>query len=204
MSTPRSLEWLLALAWVVSAQSAGAAPDAVAEQRERNAQARQLVDRDAQAALLACTQRFAVTDCVDRVKADKRERLLQLDRERAVLDDELRRRRAAERLAAVAQRQATRVVETPEPTLRAHKPAVSEAAASANAAARSPDTGSKARQDAVAQTEAAAAQRAAAAARRAEQAQAHRSAVEARNVERARQREPAKPLPLPPASAASQ
>jgi colicin import membrane protein len=204
MSTPRSRELLLALAWAVSAQSAGAAPDAAAEQRERNAQARQVVEHDAQVAQAACAQRFAVTDCVNRVKAEKRERLLQLDRERAVLDDELRKRRAAERLAAVAQRQAARVVETPEATLRARKPAVSEAAASANAATRSPDAAIEVRQAVVVQTEAAAAQRAAAAARRAEQAQAHRSAVEARNVERAKQREPAKPLPLPPGSAASQ
>jgi len=204
MSIPRSPDWLLALLLAILVQPAGAAPDPAAAQRERIAQARLAVERDARAAQAACTQRFAVTDCINQVKAERRARLQPLDRERAMLDDDLRKRRAAERLAEIQRRQAARIDARPEVSVRSRKPAASEPAASAAEPRHSPEQVVAAHRAAASQAGSAAAQRAAAAARRNEQAQAHRLAVEKRNQVRAQQREPAKPLPLPAAPAASQ
>ena len=86
MSTRHLREWLLVLAWVCQAQPVAAAPDAEAQERERIVQERLVVERDAEAAQAACAKKFAVTDCINRVKAQRRERLQPLDRELAALD----------------------------------------------------------------------------------------------------------------------
>lgn len=203
MSTRHLREWLLVLAWVVQGQPVAAAPDATAQERERISRERLVVERDAKAAQAACAKKFAVTDCVNRVKAERRERLQPLDRELAALDDALRERRAAERLAEVLRRQAAQVEGRPEASVRASAPAASAAAPSAKAPRRSAEAAIAEHQAAASQAEITAAQRAAATVLRTEQAEAHRRAVEARNQQRAAQRAPAKPLPPPPASAAS-
>lgn len=203
MWTPRSPDCLLALVLATWLASAAAAPDPAAAQRERITRERQAVEREARAAQQACATQFAVTDCVNRAKAERRERLRPLDRELALLDDELRKRRAAERLAKLQQRQASRPETPPEVSVRTRQAAAPDAASAASAASappRPPQRSPAAQQAAASQADAAAAQRAAAAARRVEQAQAHRAVVEQKNVERARQREPAKPLPQPAAA----
>ncbi len=177
-----------------------AADDNAAAQRERIARERAAVERQAQAAQAACAQQFAVTACVDRVMADRRERLRQLDRERALLDDELRKRRAAERTARIEQRQVELAQEPPSAPVRTRSPAAASAprGATSSAAARA-----SANEAAASQSEADAAERAAASARRAAQAEAHRNAVEKRNRERAAQHAPSPPLPQPPQAPAS-
>jgi len=200
MWTPRSPDRLLALVLAAWLAPAAAAPDPAAAQRERITRERQAVEREARAAQQACATQFAITDCVNRAKAERRERLRPLDRELALLDDELRKRRAAERLAQLQQRQASRPETPPEVSVRTRKASAPDAASAASAPPRPPQRSPAALQAAASQADAAAAQRAAAAARRVEQAQAHRAVVEQKNVERARQREPAKPLPQPAAA----
>ena len=204
MSTPRSLDGLFALALAACMASALAAPEPSAAQRERIAKDRLAVERDAQRAQQVCAGQFAVTDCVNRAKAERRERLRPLEQEQALLDEALRKQRATERLAQIQQRQAAQRDAPPQVNLRARRPAA-EPGASASASAPAPtrlarpdvSRPSGAAADADAQL------RAAAAAQRAEQARAHRAAVQEKNRRRAAQREPAKPLPLPPALAAS-
>lgn len=203
MSTRHLLKSLLVLAWAVQGQPIAAEPDAATQVRERISRERLVVEQDAKAAQAACAKKFAVTDCVNRVKAERRERLQPLDRELAALDDALRERRAAERLSEVLQRQAVQSEVRPEASMRASAPAASAAAASAKAPRRSAEAAIATNQAAASQAEIAAAQRAAATALRIEQAEAHRRAVEIRNKNRAAQRAPAEPLPLPPAPAAS-
>ncbi len=198
MSTPRSPDWLLALGLVICLAPALAAPDPSLAQRERIGRERQAIEREAQQAQTACALQFAVTDCVNGAKARRRERLRPLDLELARLDEASRRQRAADRIAQIQQRQSAQREAPPEVAVRARRSAAELPASSpARIAAevlRSPDR-------AAADSEAA--QRAAAAASRAEQARAHRAAVEEKNRQRAARREPAKPLPLPPALGAS-
>lgn len=175
--------------------SALAAPEPSAAQRERIAKDRRAVERDAQQAQQACTQQFAVTDCVNRAKAERRERLRPLEQEQALLDETVRKRRAAERLAQIQLRQAAQSTAPPEVAVRARRPAASAPLAAELARPEAPRHAAAA---GAAETDAA--RRADATARRAEQAQAHRVAVEEKNRRRAAQRVPAKPLPLPPAA----
>ena len=201
MSIPRSLDrrplCCLALAVALLAPAAASvAPDEAAAHLERIARERALVEREAQAAQAACAPQFAVTACVDRVKAERRQRLLQLDRERAVLDEAQRKRRAADRLAQMERREAARAQQQPKVTVRTR-----EAAAPASAPLNpQPATAEPPRRVATEPADAQATTRAAAAARRASEAAAHRSAIEKRNLERAKQRPPAKPLPPPSAA----
>jgi len=197
MSIPLSRDLWLALALVGGMAPLWAGDDQTA-QRERIVRERAAVMREAEAAQAACARQFAVTACVDRVKAERRERLQSLSRERALLDEELRKRRAAQRLAQIEQRQAERAGQPPEVAVRTR---AAPASAPAQRAAQSPDATLAAREAAQAQADVQAAQRATAAARRASEAQAHRAEVEQRNRDRARQRKPAAPLPTPPASA---
>jgi colicin import membrane protein len=202
MSIPRLLECSVALLMLLQVGAVTAADDNTA-QRERIARERSVVERESQAAQAACAAQFAVTACVDRAKTERSRRLLVLDRERAVLDDELRKRRAAERLERVRQRRAEAAVAPPEVTVRSRTRVASEPTALEPPNAERAPRVQKAPLDAsVAET--AAAVRAASAARRASEADAHRIAVEKRNHARAKQRTPVAPLPaLPPASQAS-
>ena len=197
MSIPRSRELWLVLALVGAVAPLWAGDDQAA-QRERIARERAAVMSEAEAAQAACARQFAVTACVDRVKAERRERLQSLNRERALLDEELRKRRAAQRLAQIEQRQAERAGQAPEAAVRTR---AAPASAPPLRAARSPDATLAAREAARAQGDVQAAQRAAAAARRASEAQSHSAEVEQRNRDRVKQRKPAAPLPTPQASA---
>ena len=81
------MRWLgLALMLLAVPVVASSAADAAA-QRERIAREQAAVERDARAAQAACASQFAVTACVDGVRAERRRRLQALDRERAVLDE---------------------------------------------------------------------------------------------------------------------
>jgi len=199
VSGVRALLLLLALAAACVPVLADA--NNAAAQQERIARERATVEHEAQAAQAACAQQFAVTACVDRVKADRRERLRQLDRERALLDDELRKRRAAERVGQIEQRKAEQGQEQPAVSVRTRSPT---AGVAPKAPARTAEAGAAAHEAAASQSEADASERAAASAQRAAQAQEHRIAVERRNRDRAALHAPAASLPQPPQAPASQ
>ena len=157
-----------------------------------------------------CERAFAVTDCVNQAKAERRTALDRMSREQAALDDAERKRRAEERRQRIAKKQAQQAQQSPRPVdtrgaasaplqVRAPRQASSAASAVAKPARRAePRT-----PGAAAAAEAEAAERAALSQQRRERAQAHEEAVRKRNAERAAQRAPAAPLPVPQASGAA-
>jgi colicin import membrane protein len=181
--------------------SAHAADDAAA-QRLRIERERSEVVARARAGEAACASRFAVSACVAQVRDERRAALFQLDRQRALLDDAQRKRRAAERQERIQQRQdaLAREDESRQPPSGA-APARADSAAGPEAAGRPAARGRNAA--AAAEEQAAATRRAAASKRRAEEAEKHRKAVEQRNLERNSKKPPAAPLPVPAAGAAS-
>ena len=175
-----------------------------AEQRARIARERAVVEREAQAGEAACARQFALTACVERVHGERRVALDRLARQQALLDDEQRKRRAAERLERLqlkreqaATESATTAASAGPPTrvkpaqLAPATPARDTAAADARANARL--EGSR-------RNESDAAARAAAAASRASEAQAHRDAVERRNALWRKTHKASQPLPTPKAA----
>jgi colicin import membrane protein len=196
MSIRRSLDLLLVtLLASTAAVPAWSADEATAAQRRRIAEERAAVEARAKAGQAACAEQFAVTACVDRVKAERRENLLRLDGEVAMLDAEDRRRRAAQRLLQIEQRQAASAQTLPTDGVRPHSAEAVETPARDARSPSRPRATEADRQAAASAADARAAQRAAASARRASEAEAHRAAVEARNRERENKRPPAKPLP---------
>ena len=195
--------WRRLAALIVAAHCglAGAAEAAAAETAElaRIAGARAAVERDARVAQAACAERFAATSCIERVKAERRERLQQLSRERAAIDDARRKQRAAERAVGQGQREADRSEPAPGKAARLAKP---PASASTPTPTRPHRVDTAQREAAAVQAEAAAARRAEESSRRAAQARAHREAVAQRNQLNAAAKATGKPLPVPPAASA--
>ena len=202
MSIPRLLECSIALLLLLHGAASATADDDAA-QRERIARERSVVERESKAAQAACAAQFEVTACVDRAKAARSQRLLVLDRERAVLDDELHKHRAAQRIERLRQRQAQASQGPPDVAVRTRAPAVSEAAARQTPKTENPLKAPRAPHDAASAVDSGAALRAAHAARRASEAAAHRVIVEKRNEARAKQRKPAAPLQATPAMPAA-
>ena len=195
------VDWRLLVGLILAAHCglAGAAEAAAAETAElaRIAGARAAVERDARVAQAACAERFAATSCVERVKAERRERLQQLSRERAAIDDARRKQRAVERAVGQRQREADRNDAAPDKAARLAKPP-----ASAPAPTRPHRTDTGQREAAAVKAEAAAARRVEESSLRAAQAHAHREAVAQRNQLSATAKAPGKPLPVPPAASA--
>jgi hypothetical protein len=191
----------------VWAQPQGPTIEAARVARERE---RIQAERDRLEALFAaeqarCSERFAVTACVDDVRQRRRAALAAPTAQALALDDAERRERAAARRQAVQDKQ-RRAAETPAPTLplaatgvSAAAPAVppvtaSSAAAQAVAAPRAPDAAASA----------AARQRAAASRQRQQDIKAGQARIEAREAARKQGGKAAAPLSVPaPARAAS-
>jgi hypothetical protein len=188
----------VALSW---AGAAAVATDDAAE-RARIERDRADVQQRASTAERACADRFLVASCLKQARTERRAALQQLDHQRALLDDAQRKERAAQRQARIQQRQEAQAREDeqrPVPVLAAQPPqAQRDTAAVQSPVARSaPATPRRQRTDGAPE----AARRAEASKRRAEEAAAHRMAVEQRNREQAARRSPQPSLPLPGASA---
>lgn len=188
-------------AWVFAA-------DDHAAERARIERERIDVEARARVAERNCAERFVVAPCLKQVRGERRSALRQLKHQGAVLDDALRKRRAAERQARIEQRHEAQAREDEQRVAPAA--AASKRAPRAANAAPADDASSSAaaprRALGTATSAAEAARRAHAAKQRAHDAAAHRAAVEQRNRERAAQRPPQPSLPvpdLPPAPAAS-
>lgn len=182
--------------------AAVAAADDATTQRARIERERSAVEARTRAGERECAQRFAVSSCLARVRAERRAGLQQLDHQRAVLDDAQRKRRAAERQARIAQRQQAQAradeQRVPPPSSRPARAARTPAPVGTQADAV-PATRSRA-STATTREATDAARRAEASQRRAKEVQAHRDAVERSNRERAAQRPRAASLPVPAAS----
>jgi hypothetical protein len=148
-----------------------------------------------------CHEQFVVTACVENARAERRRELDRLSREQSVVDEALRKQRAAERLQTLAdkQRAARQRASEPLPRVLLKAPRAAQGAASAASGAargerlgvlpedRSTPAERRDNKDAFQ--------------RRQQQAEEHRRQVEQRNAERAvRASKPASGLPTPAAS----
>lgn len=144
-----------------------------------------------------CEQRFAVTACVDEARAEHRQALLRLRGQESVLDEAERKRRAAQRMAAIrekvsaeAARDASPRPARPAPAMNVvtprQKPAAPSAASRPAAAASAPERSAQ---------EARSRERFE---RRQREAKAQRDEAAKRQAERAKPgKTPAAPLPDP-------
>lgn len=147
----------------------------------------------------ACVSRFAVTACVDEVRARRRDALAPLRDRELRLDEAERQRRADERRQGIAQRQAQqadalqRAPAPPEPETHV-RPPLRGASAPVRAAKPMDDGAARA---------AAALRRTQDARLRQEEAKNTQERIERRQAEREAQGKKAQPLPVPNPGAAS-
>ena len=169
------------------------AADAQAERERIRTERAQAEQRFAEAER-DCNTRFVVTSCVEAARAQRRDALSRLRNEELVLDQAERRQRAAERAAAIHDKQAHD--EAPRAVPRAAPPPAS----ASQLHLRSP--GAKAARTEPRLSPEAEARNRAAYESRLRNAQEHREAIERRNAERqAKAKKPALALPLPPTAA---
>lgn len=191
----------LPLAVLALSAVCGAAPaaDAQAERERIRVERAQAEQRYAEAER-DCNTRFVVTSCVEAARAQRRDALGRLRNEELVLDRAERRQRAAERAAAIRDKQAHD--DAPRAAPRAPLPPPAASAPPSRLHLR-PHGAKASRTEQRLSPEAEARNRAAYEARLRE-AQEHREAVERRNAERqAKGKAPSLPLPLPPTAAGS-
>jgi len=153
-------------------------------QRERDA-----IDARYRQQQAECAGRFTVTACIDDAKAKRRQALEPLDRERAALEEQTRRRRAAERLQRIEDKRREAAQRQPPP-LETRKSSVIGALPDAPPRAGRPTPARPPAQPRLPRAGASQAYE-----KRQQEAEEHRAAVNKRNE--ARQRPPAAPLPAP-------
>lgn len=153
-----------------------------------------------------CQEQFVVTACVENARAERRRELDRLSREQAVVDEALRKQRAAERLQTLAdkQRAARQRASEPVPPPRVLLQKPPRAAQGAASGASGPGAARGERLGVLPADRSTPAERRDnkdAFQRRQQQAEEHRRQVEQRNAERAvRASKPASGLPTPAAS----
>ncbi len=175
----------------VAAQGAGAERGHIALERQR-------IEREHAALEQACLERFAVTACIDGVRAQRRAALAPLRERELSLDEADRQQRAGQRRAAIASKQAAAAAAVTKPAGQATR--VGVPAPVAPMVTPGPST-RRAKASGAAAT---AAERVRASQRRQQSAQASQERVANRLVLRDGQGKAAQPLPLPaslPASA---
>jgi colicin import membrane protein len=186
---------VLAALGLVLASCAGLAADP-AQERRRIAAEKVAAEERFQAARRDCETRFAVSSCLEQARSERRRALEHLAGQQAVLDDAQRRRRAADRMAAIREKARQADERAAAPAASAVVRAPRQAPAPRPAASAAPAAGD----DRAAVTPQQAAQRRSQRALREQQAQAHRETVQRRNAERAARKPPSAPLPVPAAS----
>ncbi|KNZ32099.1 MAG: hypothetical protein AD742_13325 [Methylibium sp. NZG] len=211
---------MLASLWCVSV--AVPAQGGPAAERQRLANESAAVEARFKAQEVACQQRFAVTDCVNLAKQERRDALAPLRRQSAALDDAQRKQRAAERREAIGQKLEGAQTREREIVLRGAPAAASAPAAPLSGEAtevpaesaatparpireaKPPKPPPSPRATRTAATPASAADRRARgaeaqarAAARVQAAQERREAVEKRNAERELRGKRVSPLPVP-------
>jgi hypothetical protein len=168
-------------------------------ERQRIERERAHVESAAREAEAACALQFVVTACVERARAERRDRMRQLDRQRAILDEAQRKQRAADRRAAIRARQDAAANAPPAVETRAREARVPQASVPDTAAPWPPDR-AQARAKAASDAEQTARRRAYGSAQRAEEAKAHRVQAERRRAENAARHKPAQALTIPAAA----
>ena len=90
---------LLAVAWLVGSGAGAWTADEAAQERQAIDLERQAVAARFGSAQAACTDQFLLTRCLDRPRAERQQALATLQARQLVLDESLRRERAAQRLS---------------------------------------------------------------------------------------------------------
>jgi len=194
----RRYAWVLA---VLAAAAATAADDSERIERERIDRERAAANARFEVQQAECQSRFAVTACIDRARAERRDTLDRLTEQQHTLDEARRKRRAAQRTANI-QAQIERAESDRAPpvprAVESRAPRRDDAAVNPVPRAEPPHDAS-----AAAARERDAAERASreryAARQRAAQQDREKNAE--RVAERAKKKPRAAPLPEPPASA---
>lgn len=208
----RSLLCCLSVGSVIAhSQAQAQAPANPGGERDRMARERAAAEARFAQQRNECQNRFAVTDCVDHARRERREALEPLRRQANALDDAQRKQRAALRLegarnregAAQAREREVVVREAPAVPRRVAPASVDESASaplretkqqpapkrvSAHAPRVPPTSAERGAREADAQARAE---------ERKQSAQAHRDLVQQRNAQRALSGKQADPLPLP-------
>lgn len=199
MSLRRRLIVLLCAAVAVTGLAGQELDESV--ERERIANERAAAETRFAEERLACQKNFVVTSCIDEARRRERATLDHLRRQEAVLDDAQRKRRAADRMAAIRAKVGAEQARRPAPA-RAPKPEVllrrepPRAGRPAEAVPAVP----------AASTAEGAAREARARARfegRQREARAQREAAQQRAAQRAKEGRQVAPLPVPPAASAA-
>ena len=184
----------ICLAGVVGAAAAEEAPSSQAE-RQRIAEQRRVAESQYTAREAECRQRFVVTSCIDKARADRRQSLDNLHQQEIALDEVERQQRTAEhrrRQDAKIREELARPV--PEPSApRQPKPVLPRPAHAPQAAASKPSAAERSADEQRSREQFEARKR---------EAEAHRVEIEKRNKERVAKRGAARPLPLPGAASA--
>ncbi len=193
----RMLAALALAAWLPLHAAEPAGSDA--QERARIAAERQAAESAYAERVRECQGRFAVTPCIEEARAARREKLIALRRQQALLDEAQRKQRAAERMAAIRDKVSAEETRKSQPAAepRAREAPMRIVAPRAGRVASAP----------VPPASAASAARSAAEERkraryeaRQREAQAHREDAQRRAAERAASgKKPS--APLPPASA---
>lgn len=200
------------LAMALSALSSAHAFDAASERAERD---RIKAEREqAEAAYVTrereCRQKFVVTPCLDQARRDRRQTMDRLRQQQEVLDEALRKQRAAQRVDEIRSKVSQEDAKQREATAKVRRQRAEAAASSASAASapgaivdqHPPSAASKPASTGASTVEAQAKKKAAAYDKRQQDAQEHRAAVERRNAEKAAGgKVPAKSLPTPASAA---
>ena len=196
---------LTVLALLLGAVARAQAPAGDAMERDRIRAERAAAEALYAQQVQLCSQKFVVTSCVDAARAQRHAELTRLDREQQLLDEAQRAQRAGERLQAIESKRSGEEARLREEAARERSAKRRDTRDPKPAAAPSSVAPPHAGRAASSAAERAEAQ---ARARRAYelkqlQAEAHRQEVARRNEERARNANPAAPLPTPTASPAS-
>lgn len=117
--------WLLLACGLVACASVHADDR---EERARIARERSEATGHFQQRQRECEQRFAVTSCVDEARAEHRQALLRLRGQESVLDEAERKRRAAQRVAAIREKVSAEAARDAEPRPARPAPAMNVSA----------------------------------------------------------------------------
>jgi colicin import membrane protein len=153
-----------------------------------------------------CRERFVVTSCLEDAQRDRRLALERLRQQQAILDEAQRKQRAAQRMDDIRNKVSGQDASHREAVVRDRRQQKqrSEVLARTSPAGAVPGASAAPAAPAASAPRDDSAQRIAGYEKRQAQAREHREVVERRQAERATQgKRPAKPLPVPAASAAS-
>ncbi|MED5619251.1 hypothetical protein [Ideonella sp. BN130291] len=204
----RAVAALLLAAWTANAPAADALDQRT--ERERVANERQRVESQYAAQVRQCESQFIITSCIEQARADRRLALEHLAQQQSVLDEALRKQRAAAQLERLQEKQreaALKRAAPAQPRVVQRQAAVASAASAAEARVASAPAVARHEEPGAAHPPAlSAAERErneAAYRQRQKEAAAHREELARRNAARAQVHKPAASLPIPAAVAAS-